>query len=409
MSHANRGLDEGNPEQVGFSPERLARVRAHFQGEVEQGLIPGGTLLIARHGKIACFETFGHRDKAAKAAMGKDAIFRIFSMSKPITSVAAMALVEEGKLQLENPVAAYIPAFADAKVGIVRPAMMAGLPPVVDLMPVGRPPTVQDLLRHTSGLTYGFFDAPGAKMYRDADLFAGDFTTAEFAERVAKLPLAFQPGAGWNYSHASDVLGRVVEVASGTSLYQWERQQILDPLGMSDTSFFVADKAKHGRVAEPAPPDNVFAGMPLYDPRQPMKHELGGQGMQSTALDYARFLQMLLNGGAYEGKRVLSPETVAYMTSDHLGAEIGPGPTWYIPGPGYGFGLGFAVRRAAGEAVYAGSVGSFHWSGAAGTTFWCDPKRDFFVVWMMQAPMQLFRINSLLSNMVYAALVEQEK
>jgi CubicO group peptidase (beta-lactamase class C family) len=409
MSHANRGLEEGNPEQVGFSPERLARVTAHFGGEVEQGLIPGGTLLIARHGKIAYFETFGFRDKAAKAAMAKDAIFRIFSMSKPITSVAAMALVEEGRLQLEFPIATYLPEFADVKVALPRQDPINALPATMDLVSPARPPTVQDLLRHSAGLTYGFFEAPICKMYRDANLFAGDFTTADFVTRLAKLPLAWHPGAGWNYSHATDVLGRVVEVVAGKSFYAFERERILDPLGMGDTSFFIADKGKHGRVAEPSPPDNAFAGMPLYDPRQPMKHEMGGQGMQSTALDYARFLQMLLNGGAFEGKRVLSPETVAFMTADHLGSAIGPGASWYIPGPGYGFGLGFAVRRAAGEAVFAGSVGNYNWSGAAGTTFWCDPRHDFFVIWMMQAPMQLFRINSLLSNMVYAALVDPAK
>lgn len=409
MTNANRGLEEGNPEQVGFSRERLQLLTEELRREVEQGLIPGATMLIARHGKIAYFEAVGFRDKAAGAPMTKDAIFRIFSMSKPVTSVAAMTLVEQGKLYLEYPIAAYIPEFGQAKVAVPRNDPVTVLPATHDLVPPARPATVQDLLRHTAGLTYGFFESTMGKMYRDANLYAGDFTTAEFAERIAKLPLAFHPGAGWNYSHATDVLGRVVEAASGKSLYQWEREHILDPLGMSDTSFHIADKAKHGRVAEAAAPDNQFAGYPLYDPRVALKAELGGQGMQATTLDYARFLQMMLNGGAYEGKRVLSPETVAYMTADHLGTSIPPGPTWYIPGPGYGFGLGFAVRRAQGEAVHAGSVGNFNWSGAAGTSFWCDPKRDFFAVCMCQAPMQLFRLASMLPNMVYAALTDPEK
>lgn len=409
MSHAERGLDEGNPEQVGFSRDRLQRLTEHLRGEVEAGLLPGAVMLIARHGKIAYYEAVGYRDKAAKAPMAKDAIFRIYSMSKPITSVAAMTLVEQGRLLLENPVATYIPQFADAKVGIQRPAMMAALPPTMDLMPCGRPMTVQDLLRHTSGLTYGFFDTPIGKLYRDANFFGADHSNAEFVEMLAKLPLAFQPGAGWNYSHSTDVLGRVVEIVSGKSLYEWEQEQILGPLGMTDTSFSVVDNTKHGRIAEPAPPDHLVGGAPPYDPRQALKAQMGGQGMQSTALDYARFLQMLLNGGAFEGKRVLSPETVAYMTSDHLGRDIGPGPTWYIPGPGYSFGLGFAIRRTGGEAVHAGSAGNFHWSGAAGTLFWCDPKRDFFTVFMIQGSMQLFRLESLLRNMVYAALVEPEK
>jgi CubicO group peptidase (beta-lactamase class C family) len=409
MSHADRGLEEVNPEQVGFSRDRLQRLTDHLRGEVEAGLIPGATMLIARHGKIAYFETAGFRDKAAKSPMTKDAIFRIYSMSKPITTVAAMALVEQGRLLLDSPVAAYIPQFADAKVGVPRPGLMAGMPPVMDLLPAGRPMTVQDLMRHTSGLTYGFFDTPVAALYRDANFFGGDFTNAEFVEMLAKLPLAFQPGAGWNYSHSTDVLGRVVEIVSGKSLFAWEQEQILGPLGMSDTSFCLADQLKHGRVAEPAPPDHLVVGGPPYDPRRALKSQMGGQGMQSTALDYARFLQMLLNGGAFEGKRVLGPETVAYMTADHLGRDIGPGPTWYIPGPGYGFGLGFAVRRAAGEAGHSGSAGNFHWSGAAGTLFWCDPKRDFFAVLMIQASMQLFRLEGLLRNMVYAALTEPEK
>ncbi|MGH6982103.1 MAG: serine hydrolase domain-containing protein [Stellaceae bacterium] len=409
MSHANRGLEEGNPEQVGFSRERLARLTDSLRREVEAGQLPGANMLIARHGKIAYFESVGYRDKASKSPMTKDAIFRIYSMSKPITSVAAMTLAEQGRLLLESPVAAYIPQFADAKVGVLRPPMMAALPPTMDLVPCGRAMTVQDLLRHTSGLTYGFFDTPIGKLYRDANFFGADFTNAEFVEKLAALPLAFQPGAGWNYSHSSDVLGRVVEVVSGKSLYEWEQEQILSPLGMSETSFYVADQAKHARIAEPAPPDHLVGGAPPYDPRQPLKAQMGGQGMQSTTIDYARFLQMMLNGGALEGKRVLSPETVAYMTSDHLGHDIPPGPTWYIPGPGYGFGLGFAVRRTQGEAVHAGSAGNFHWSGAAGTMFWCDPKRDFFALLMIQASMQLFRLESKIRNMVYAALTEPEK
>ena len=408
MSHANRGLEEGNAEEAGFSRERLQRLTDHIRGEVDAGLIPGATMLIARHGKIVYFEAIGFRDRSAGAPLTKDAIFRIYSMSKPVTSVAAMTLVEQGKLYLENPIAAYLPALAGVKVAVPRNDPIFFAPQGIDLVAPARPPTVHDLLRHTSGLTYGFFETIVAKHYRDANLFAGDFTNAEFAERLAALPLAFQPGAGWNYSHSTDLLGRVVEVASGKSLYEWEKAQILGPLGMSDTSFWIADKSKHGRVAEAAAPDNLAGGAPLYDPRQPAKSQMGGQGMQSTTLDYARFLQMLLNGGSFAGNRVLSPETVSFMTSDHLGA-IPPGPSFYFPGDGYGFGLGFAVRRAPGQAKHPGSVGNFDWSGAAGTLFWCDPKRDFFALWMTQAPLQLFRLHSLLPNMVYAALTEPEK
>ncbi|MGH8150098.1 MAG: serine hydrolase domain-containing protein, partial [Steroidobacteraceae bacterium] len=263
--------------------------------------------------------------------------------------------------------------------------------------------------RHTAGLTYQFFDTPVGRLYREADLRGRVRSNAEFASALAELPLAYQPGAGWNYSHATDLLGCVVEAASGRSLLEWEEQEILGPLGMADTSFWISDPRKHDRVAEAAAPDNRPFGAPLDDPRQPRVGQMGGTGMQSTALDYARFLQMLLNGGAYEGRRVLSPSTVTFMTSDHLGTEIGAGPTGYIPGPGYGFGLGFAVRRTAGEATHLGPAGMCSWAGSAGTLFWLDPRNDLLAVVLAQAPQQVNRLIPLMANMVYAALVEPEK
>jgi CubicO group peptidase (beta-lactamase class C family) len=403
LSHAQQ-LELAKPEDVGFSRERLERIAGTLNADIANGTIPGATLLIVRNGRIAFYESFGWLDAATKTPMPKNAIFRVYSMSKPITSVAAMILVEQGKLFLNDPIQKYIPAFADMKVALQKPGA-----PSVDLVPAVRPITVQDLMRHTSGLTYGFLPGtPVTKMYQEANLFGREVTNAEFAEAIAKLPLAVQPGSSWNYSHSTDVLGRVVEVASGKSLYQFEKENILDPLGMSDTGFSVPS-SKQNLIAEPPPTDNKVVGTePVSNPRLPAKWEAGGQGMVSTAFDYAKFLDMLQNGGAFDGRRILSPATVAFMTSDHLG-QIGPGPTTYLPGPGYGFGLGFAVRRQAGVATYEGSPGDYSWGGAAGTLFWNDPKQHLTVVFMMQAPSQAFHYTAPLRNMIYAALTGAEK
>jgi CubicO group peptidase (beta-lactamase class C family) len=394
-----------NPEDVGFSRERLGRIADTINTDIAKGIIPGATLLIARDAKIAYYESFGWLDAQSKTPMPKEAIFRIYSMSKPITSVAAMILVEQGKLFLSDPVQKYIPAFSEIKVAVQKPGA-----PEVDLVPAARLITVQDLMRHTSGLTYGFLPGtPVAKMYQEADLFGADATNAEFANAIAKLPLAVQPGSSWNYSHSTDVLGRVIEVVSGKSLYQFEKENILDALGMSDTAFSVTDTAKQSLIAEPLSTDSKIVGTePFSNPRLPTKWEAGGQGMVSTTLDYAKFLQMMQNGGILNGHRVLSPATVAFMTSDHLG-RIGPGPTAYLPGPGYGFGIGFAVRRRQGVATAKGSPGDYYWLGAAGTSFWNDPKHHLTVVFMTQAPSQLFHYSALLRNMVYAALIEPKQ
>jgi CubicO group peptidase (beta-lactamase class C family) len=401
LSGAQQSFGYAKPEEAGFSRERLDRIISTLNGDVAKGTIPGATLLIARDGRIVLYESVGWLDPATKTPLPNNAIFRIYSMSKPITSVAAMILVEQGKLLLSDPVQKYIPAFAGMKV-----AVQSGAAETVDLVPVARAMTIQDLMRHTSGLVYGFLSGtPVAKMYRDANLFSGETTNASFADAIAKLPLAAQPGSSWNYSHSTDILGRVVEVASGQSLYQFEKEHILDPLGMSDTGFSVPP-SKADLIAEPLPTDNKVVGSePMSNPRLPSRWEAGGQGMVSTALDYAKFLQMLQSGGTFEGRRILSPATVAFMTSDHLG-RIGPGPTPYYPGAGYGFGLGFAVRLQAGVAATEGSPGDYFWSGAAGTSFWNDPQQHLSVVFMTQAPSELFHYSALLRNMVYAALTE---
>ena len=399
-----QNLPRATPAQVGLSAERLDKIMQMLRDDTGKNVIPGAVLLVARHGKIAYFDAAGVLDPTTKAPMTKDAIFRVFSMSKPITTVSAMMLFEDGKLALGDPIARYIPQFRQMKVGVEKPDP-AGGKPTLDLVPARRPITVQDLMRHTSGITYGFFgNTMVKKMYVDAGVMKGDYTNEEFADRIAKLPLSYQPGTTWDYSHSTDILGRVIEVVSGTTLYQFEKQHILDPLGMTDTSFYVTDKAKQPRIAEPFPNDRTIGIDAVFgDPRVAGKWESGGGGMVSTASDYARFLQMLLNGGTLGGKRILGPKTIAFMTSDHTSEGIVPGP-YYLPGAGYGFGLGFAVRRDAGVALENGSVGDYTWNGVGGTHFWVDPKEDMFVLFMIQSPRQRPHYMTVIRNMVYAAI-----
>ena len=394
-----QSLPRTTPADAGFSPARLDHITQMLRADTAKGTAPGAVLLIARHGKVAYFEAAGVIDPATKAPMTRDAIFRIFSMSKAVTSVSAMMLVEEGKLSLSDPVAKYIPSFGRVKVGVETKD--ADGKTKLEMTAPKRPMTIQDLLRHTSGLTYGIFGFGAVKkLYVEANPFKGDFTNEEFAERIAKLPLAFQPGTTWEYSHSTDILGRVVELISGMSLYEFEKKRILEPLGMSDTGYYVTDAAKHPRIAEPFQTER---GTIIGDPRAAGKWESGGGGLVSTATDYSRFLQMLLNGGALGGKRYLSPKTIGFMTADHLGDGAMPGPL-YLPGPGYGFGLGFAVRRTLGVAPLEGSAGEYNWSGIAGTHFWVDPKEDMFAIFMIQAPSQLQRYRTVIRNMVYAAM-----
>jgi CubicO group peptidase (beta-lactamase class C family) len=402
-----QNLPKAKPADVGFSAEKLENLKKFLAEETSKNVVPGAVILVARHGKIAMLEAVGQQDPGTKAPMTTESIFRIYSMSKPITTVAAMTLVEEGKLALSDPIARYIPAFSPGKmkVGVEKPDA-AGGKPTLELVPARRPITVQDLMRHTSGITYGFFGNSLVKhAYVESGLLAGDYTNEEFADKVAALPLHYQPGTTWDYSHSTDILGRVIEVVSKESLYQYEKQHILDPLGMKDSGFYVTDKAKQPRIAEPYPNDRTIGiGATVGDPRVQGKWESGGGGMVSTAMDYARFLQMMLNGGQLENKRILSPRTVAYMTSDHT-EGITPGPL-YLPGPGYGFGLGFAVRRSEGGATYEGSQGDYWWNGVAGTQFWVDPKEDMFVVFLIQSPRGLQHYMSLIRNMVYGAMLQ---
>jgi CubicO group peptidase (beta-lactamase class C family) len=403
-----QSLPSAKPEQVGLSSERLKRLMDVIKADAEKRVIPGAVVLIARHGKIAFFETAGVRDPATKVPMTKDTIFRIYSMSKPITSVAAMVLWEDGKFNLSEPVSKYIPQMGGLKVGVEKKDESGKS--TLELVAATRDMTVQDLFRHTSGLTYGFFGAGLVKkMYVEAKVWNDYPSNAELVDRLAKLPLAYQPGTTWDYSHSTDVLGRLVEVISRQSLYQFEKERLLDPMGMHDTSFYVTDKVKQSRIAEPFPDDrSIGVDAEFNDPRVAQAAESGGGGMVGTAMDYARFCQMLLNGGTLDGKRVLGPKTVAYMTSDHLGTAVAPGPL-YLPGTGFGFGLGFAVRKDAGVSPFAGSVGEYNWGGAGGTYFWVDPKEDMFVVFMMQSPKQRVPYRFLLKDMIYAAITRPAK
>ncbi|MDR3487337.1 MAG: serine hydrolase [Bradyrhizobium sp.] len=394
------------PPSTTFSRAKLERVGDYIRNEIAAGRIPGAILLIQQHGHPVYFESFGVRDIESKRPMTDDTIFRLFSMSKPITSVAAMMLVEDGKLSLDDPVSKYIPDFADVKVGVEK--RDDDRKPTLVLEPLNRPITIEYLLRHTSGLTYGFYgDSMVRKLYASSNLFEGDFDNASFAARIAKLPLAEQPGTLWDYGHSTDVLGRVIEVASGQSLYGFERQRLLDPLGMTETAFYVANAAKRPRIAEPMP-DERFARAPagIRDPMLPTRWESGGAGMVGTIGDYARFAQMLLNGGTLDGRRYLKPETIVLMTSDHIGPETGIARDYfYFPGADSGFGLGFAVRTAQ-PANTSWPSGEYRWDGFGGTFFFVDPKDDMFAVCMIQTPSQRGRIQAELKALIYEALGE---
>jgi CubicO group peptidase (beta-lactamase class C family) len=393
------------PVAPGFSQDRLARVSEYMRSEVANGKIPGAVVLIQQHGHPVLFESFGVRDIDSRRPMTADTIFRLYSMSKAITSVAAMMLVDDGKLSLDDPLSKYIPAFANVKVGVEKRDDNGNT--VLVYEPVARPITIEDLLRHTSGLTYGFYgDSLVRKMYDTSGLYEGDFDNALFAERIAKLPLAEQPGTLWDYGHSTDILGRVVEVVSGQSLFEFEKQRLLDPLGMSEIAFYLADDTKRSRVAEPLPADRFkgpVAG--LNDPILPRRWESGGAGMIGTIGDYARFAQMLLDGGMLDGRRYLKHETVALMTSDHIGPETKIARDHlYFPGENSGFGLGFAVRTSAPAKTPSWPTGEYRWGGAGGAFFFIDPKDDMFAICMMQAPSQSERIRIELKTLIYEAL-----
>jgi CubicO group peptidase (beta-lactamase class C family) len=385
-----------DPSGLGLSESGLARLRRVLTREIERKRLPGAVAMIARQGKLGFLEAFGVQDPASGAPMQIDSIFRIYSMTKPVVSVAIMMLVEEGRLFLADPLSKYVPAFADPKVAVERDGR-------VELVPAERPITIQDLLRHTSGLTYEFVGTAAVqRMYLDKKLPSTDQTNADQVERLASLPLFSQPGKQWDYSRSTDVLGRIIEIVSGETLGEFLRQRIFAPLGMNDTGFHVPTE-KQSRIAEPfaKDPDSGEA-VRLLDIRRPARFESGGGGLVSTLPDYARFLDMLAAGGTCEGQRLLARKTIDLMRSDHLGPNVRRGSE--LLQPGHGFGLGFAVRTESGMSVMPGSVGLYFWGGIAGTTFWIDPKEELYAMMLVQAPGQRDYYRALFRTLVYGAL-----
>jgi len=389
-------LPQGKPESLGLSPVRLQRMSDTFKREVDKGTLPGATVMVARKGQIGWFDAIGRQSPDAGAPMAKDTIFRIFSMTKPIVSVGIMMLLEEGHFLLSDPVAKFIPEFSGQKVGVEHHGKL-------ELVPLQRPMTVQDLLRHTSGITY---DHTGnslvQQLYQQSRLRSRKITNAEHAVMVAGLPLICQPGAEWNYSRSTDILGRIIEVVSGKTLGAFLTERILAPLQMAETAFHTGEE-NAGRLAEAFPTDPWNGEkVQLFNMLDKPAMESGGGGLVSTTMDYARFCQMLLNGGTLDGNRLIGRKALELMASDHLGPEVKIQGT-LVPA-GHSFGLGFAVRKQAGIAHFMGSVGQFFWSGMAGTFFWIDPREDLFAVFMMQGPGQREYIRSLVRNLVYAAV-----
>ena len=386
---------ESDPAKPGFDADRLERMTQAFQGYVDSGQLPGAVVLIARKEKVAYFRAFGFRDREQKTAMTTDSIFRIASMTKPIVSVGAMVLVEEGKLDIAAPVSNYLPEFKDLQVRVEQIDPATGKKETV-MQPQMRPMTVQDLLRHTAGLVYPppIGNGPVSDAYRDANVLDRNTTLAEMVTKISKLPLANQPGEVWEYSAAVDVLGRIIEVVSGMDLDRFIEERVTKPLGMSSTGFYVRE-ADRDRLAQPQIDPATGKRPPMFDATQKPKLFSGGGGLVSTASDYLLFCEMLLHGAKPGTTSLLSQLTINLMTSNALKPGIGysaaqlqlfgdVGPTSAM---GQGFGLGFAVRTEAGQNPLPGSTGSFYWTGSSGTTFFIDPKQQLIIIMMIQVPL----------------------
>jgi CubicO group peptidase (beta-lactamase class C family) len=390
-------LPRGKPESLGFSPSRLKNLSDALRREIDKGTLPGAVVMVGRKGKVAHFEALGKQNPANDAAMRADSVFRIFSMTKPIVSIGIMQLVEDGKILINDPLSKYIPAFAKTQVGVFKDGR-------INLVPAKREITIQDLLRHTGGISYEITGpGPIQTLYAEAKLYRRNQTNEEHANTVAGLPLISQPGEQWNYSRSTDLLGRVIEVVSGKLLGAYLTDHILAPLKMMDTGFHIDESRGAGRLAEPFPFDPwTGAKVAYFSMTDKPVFESGGGGMVSTAPDYARFAQMLANGGTLDGARIIGRKTLDLMASDHLGPDVDVG-SHLIP-PGHGFGLGFAVRTHKGMAPYPGSLGQFFWGGAAGTQFWVDPVENLWALLMVQAPGQREYVRVQFRNLVYAAI-----
>jgi CubicO group peptidase (beta-lactamase class C family) len=394
-----------SPEEVGLSTERLARIGQALTQQIEARSFPGAVALVMRKGRVAYFETCGQLEPQAGAPMTKDAIFRLYSMTKPFTSVAALMLVEDGRLRLMDPVGLYLPQLA--KLEVAMPSTDANGKPTYTLVAAERPVTLYDLLRHTSGIVYAGFTRTEyiKELYTKAHVGWEGVTPAEQLDALATVPLARQPGTMWEYGLSTDVMGRVIEAVTGMALGRFLDERVFRPLQMPDTTFHVpADKVK--RLAQPLATDRA-TGKPitLHNVTVAPKNDAGGAGAASTAMDYARFLSMLAQGGQLDGQRLLARTTVRHMTTDHLG-DIKPATPQLAPG--YGFGLGFAIRRADGLNGTLGSAGEYTWGGAGGTAFWVDPKEQLIAILLTQAqpgPWQR-EFRELFRQLVYQAIVD---
>jgi CubicO group peptidase (beta-lactamase class C family) len=389
-------LPLAKPESIGLFAPALQRMSDVLRREIDNGTIPGATIMVARRGQIGWFDALGKQSPSQGAAMTQDTIFRIFSMTKPVVSVGVMMLLEEGHFLLDEPIAKFIPEFANQKVGVENDGRL-------DLVPLKRPITIQDLLRHTSGITYEHTgNALVQQLYQQSRVRSRKLSNAEHATLVASLPLICQPGAEWNYSRSTDILGRLIEIVSGKTLGAFLKERIFIPLQMTETGFHTgAENA--ARLAEPFSTD-PWTGekVQLFNMLEKPVMESGGGGLVSTTMDYARFCQMLLNGGTLDGSRIIGRKTLELMACDHLDAGVKIQGT--LTQPGHSFGLGFGVRTQQGIAPFMGSVGQFFWSGMGGTFFWIDPKEDLFAVFKSQGPGQRVYTRTLVRNMVYAAL-----
>jgi CubicO group peptidase (beta-lactamase class C family) len=389
-------LPQAKPESLGLSPQRLQSMSDSFSRQIDNGTLPGITIMVARRGQIGWFEALGRQSPSLPAPMAKNTIFRIFSMTKPVVSVGIMMLLEEGRFLLDDPLAKFIPEFADQKVGVENGGKL-------ELVALQRPITIQDLLRHTSGITYEHTgNSLVQQLYQRSRVRSRKISNAEHAALVAGMPLICQPGSEWNYSRSTDILGRLIEVISGQTLGAFLEERILAPLQMTETAFRAESRNAH-RLAEPFPVD-PWTGeqVQLFNMLEKPAMESGGGGLVSTTIDYARFCQMLLNGGKLDGVRIIGRKTLELMTADHLGPAVRIQGT--LTQPGHSFGLGFGVRTQAGIAPSLGSVGQFFWSGIGGTFFWIDPKEELFAIFMSQAPGQRVHTRTLVRNLVYAAL-----
>jgi CubicO group peptidase (beta-lactamase class C family) len=403
-----------NAEEVGLSSDRLKRITAGFKNDVDKGAIPGTVVLIARKGKVAYYETTGFQDRENKIPMARNSIFRVASMSKPFTSLAAMMLAEEGKIQLAYPVSRYLPEFKDLKVGVEKKDEATGKMELV-LEPAKREMTVQDLMRHTSGLTYGVFGKSLVKdRYNAVGAYDFNNTNAEMVTKLSQVPLQYHPGTVWEYSMSTDVLARIIEVVSGVELDVFVAERILKPLKLSDTGFWVEGEKRQARIAEQQADPATGKRPPAPEVTKRPRWMSGGGGMVSTAPDYARFCQMFLNGGTLDGVRLVSRKTIELMASNHLPPGIQYGPLVPIqfagisptPEEGGGFGLGFGVRMESGRSPLPGSVGDYSWAGVYGTYFWIDPKEKLVAVLMMQAPALRLHYRYLMRHYVYQAIVD---